>query len=47
MPKLISSENRDNISKNNDPKQNQDDSSDSKDTLVSKVLEVFDGEILR
>ena len=48
VPKLVQSNNSDNISKNNDPKGDEEDhSSNSKDTVISKVLEVFDGEILR
>ena len=48
VPKLVQSNNSDNISKNNDPKGDEEDhSSNSKDAVISKVLEVFDGEILR
>ena len=47
VPKLVQSNNSDNISKNNDSKVDEDHSSNSKDTVISKVLEVFDGEILR
>ena len=47
VPKLVQSNNSDNISKKNDSKVDEDHSSDSKDTVISKVLEVFDGEILR
>ena len=48
VPKLVQSNNSDNFSKKNDPKVDEEDSSsNSKDTVISKVLEVFDGEILR
>ena len=47
VPKLVQSNNSDNISKKNDSKVDEDHSSNSKDTVISKVLEVFDGEILR
>ena len=47
VPKLVQSKNSDDISKNNDPKLDEDHSSNNKDTVISKVLEVFDGEILR
>ncbi len=47
VPKLVQSVNNDDISKNNDPKVDEDNSLKNKDTVISKVLEVFDGEILR
>ena len=47
VPKLITSENSDDISNNNDPEVNEDSSPNNKDAVISKVLEVFDGEILR
>ena len=47
VPKLVQSNNSDNTSKKNDTKVDEDHSSNSKDTVISKVLEVFDGEILR
>ena len=47
VPTLVQSNNSDNISKKNDSKVDEDHSSNSKDTVISKVLEVFDGEILR
>ena len=47
VPKLVQSNNSDNISKKNDSKVDEDHSSNSKDTVISKVIEVFDGEILR
>ncbi len=47
VPKLVQSNNSDNISKKNDTKVDEDHSSNKNDTVISKVLEVFDGEILR
>ena len=47
VPKLVQSNNSDNISKKNDPKVDDDHSSNNNDSVISKVLEVFDGEILR
>ena len=47
VPKFITSENSDDISNNNDPEANEDSSPNNKDAVISKVLEVFDGEILR
>jgi len=47
VPKLVQSNNSDNTSNKNDSKVDEDHSSNSKDTVISKVLEVFDGEILR
>ena len=47
VPKLVQSNNSDNTSKKNDSKMDEYLSSNSKDTVISKVLEVFDGEILR
>ena len=37
----------DDISKKNDPKVDEDHPSNNNDSVISKVLEVFDGEILR
>ena len=47
IPKLVESDKVGHKSKNNDPKMNKDDAPTNKDAVVSKVLEVFDGEILR
>ena len=47
VPKLVQSNNSDNISKKNDTKVDEDHFSNKNDTVISKVLEVFDGEILR
>ena len=43
----MQSNNSDNISKKNDPKVDDDHSSNNNDSVISKILEVFDGEILR
>ena len=47
IPKLMESDKAGHKLKDNDPKMNKDDAATSKDAVVSKVLEVFDGEILR
>ena len=47
IPKLMESDKAGHKLKDNDPKMNKDDAAASKDAVVSKVLEVFDGEILR
>ncbi len=47
VPKLVQSNNSDNTSNKNDSKVDKDHSSNSKDSVISKVIEVFDGEILR
>jgi len=47
IPKLMESNKAGHKLKDNDPKMNKDDAATSKDAVVSKVLEVFDGEILR
>ena len=47
VPKLVQSNNSDDISKKNDPKVDDDHHSNNNDSVISKVLEVFDGEILR
>ena len=47
IPKLMESDKAGHKLKDNDPKINKDDAATSKDAVVSKVLEVFDGEILR
>ena len=47
IPKLVESDKVGHKAKDNDPKMNKDDAPTNKDAVVSKVLEVFDGEILR
>ena len=47
IQKLMESDKAGHKLKDNDPKMNKDDAATSKDAVVSKVLEVFDGEILR
>lgn len=47
IPKLVESDSVDHKSKDSDSKVNKDDAPTNKDAVVSKVLEVFDGEILR
>ena len=47
IPKLVESDKVGHKSKDNDPKMKKDDAPTNKDAVVSKVLEVFDGEILR
>ena len=47
VPKLVQSNNSDDISKKNDPKVDENHPSNNNDSVISKVLEVFDGEILR
>ena len=47
VPKLVQPNNSDDISKKNDPKVDEDHPSNNNDSVISKVLEVFDGEILR
>ena len=47
IPKLMESDKAGHKLKDNDPKMSKDDAASGKDAVVSKVLDVFDGEILR